>query len=83
MKSREITIIKNGVRETALIEYEVGKPSSANKDLCFLLCSQILFRISPRDLLNLHGIDSFYFFGELGVMGSVHQPVAARVGSLF
>lgn len=27
MKSREITIIKNGVRETALIEYEAGKPS--------------------------------------------------------
>lgn len=27
MKSREITIIKNGVRETALIEYEGGKPS--------------------------------------------------------
>lgn len=27
MKSREITIIKNGVRETALIEYEGGTPS--------------------------------------------------------
>ncbi|MBC2381519.1 hypothetical protein HF257_15990 [Pseudomonas sp. WS 5106] len=27
MKSREITIIKNGVRETALIEYEGGRPS--------------------------------------------------------
>ncbi|TFY88840.1 hypothetical protein DYL59_14480 [Pseudomonas kairouanensis] len=27
MKSREITIIKNGARETALIEYEGGKPS--------------------------------------------------------
>lgn len=27
MKSREITIIKNGVRESALIEYEGGKPT--------------------------------------------------------
>ncbi|WP_395608190.1 hypothetical protein [Pseudomonas sp. B22129] len=27
MKSREITIIKNGIRENALIEYEGGKPT--------------------------------------------------------
>lgn len=27
MKSREITIIKNGLRENALIEYEGGKPT--------------------------------------------------------
>lgn len=27
MKSREITIIKNGMRESALIEYEGGKPT--------------------------------------------------------
>lgn len=27
MKSREITIIKNGIRESAVIEYEGGKPT--------------------------------------------------------
>ena len=27
MKSREITIIKNGTRENAIIEYEAGKPT--------------------------------------------------------
>lgn len=27
MKSREITIIKNGIRESAIIEYEGGKPT--------------------------------------------------------
>ena len=27
MKSREITIIKNGIRESAMIEYEGGKPT--------------------------------------------------------
>lgn len=27
MKSREITIIKNGIRESAVVEYEAGKPT--------------------------------------------------------
>lgn len=27
MKSREITIIKNGIRDSAVIEYEGGKPT--------------------------------------------------------
>lgn len=27
MKSREITLIKNGIRENAVVEYEAGKPT--------------------------------------------------------
>lgn len=51
MKSREITIIKNGIRETAIIEYEGGKPT-----LYLLLGGETRKTYTALDLYDCFGL---------------------------
>ncbi|PRA20820.1 hypothetical protein [Pseudomonas poae] len=51
MKSREITIIKNGMRETAVIEYEGGKPT-----LNLLFANGLRKTYTAQDLYESFGL---------------------------
>ena len=51
MKSREITIIRNGMRESALIEYEGGKPT-----LNLLLTNGVRKAYTAPDLYESFGL---------------------------
>ncbi len=51
MKSREITIIKNGIRENAIIEYEGGKPT-----LYLLMCDETRRTYTALDLYDCFGL---------------------------
>ena len=51
MKSREITIIKNGIRDSAVIEYEGGKPT-----LYLLLSNGTKKTYTAMDLYDCFGV---------------------------
>ena len=51
MKSREITILKNGLRESAVIEYEGGKPT-----LNLLLSNGVRKTYTALDLYDSFGL---------------------------
>lgn len=51
MKSREITILKNGLRESAMIEYEGGKPT-----LDLLLSNGVRKTYTALDLYDSFGL---------------------------
>ncbi|MFB3303789.1 hypothetical protein [Pseudomonas sp. AMR01] len=51
MKSREITMIKNGIRETAIIEYEGGRPT-----LYLLLDGEKRKTYTAMDLFDCFGL---------------------------